>query len=114
MFAVWEPILVTDWFRPGGFVLGRIPDLRAHQYWDPHHLTAQRLAADARDPQPEQDCCIRKSVLWDLAAVYPPGVKWTDRVPPATFFNGPVVKVQEEFENALVASHLSQSAGRRD
>jgi hypothetical protein len=72
------------------------------------------LAADARDPQPEQDCCIRKSVLWDLAAVYPPGVKWTDRVPPATFFNGPVVKVQEEFENALVASHLSQSAGRRD
>ena len=75
-------------------MLARIPDLREHQYWDPGHLLAQRLAGDARDPQPKQKCCVRDGFLWDLTAVYPPGVKWTDRMPPATFFNGPVVKVQ--------------------
>ncbi len=108
MFAVWEPILVTDWMRPGAPVLGLIPDLRAHQYWDRGHLLAQRLAADAREPQPEQDCCTRKGILWDLAAVYPPGLQWTDHVPPAVFFNGPVVKVRDEFERAVTASRTGQ------
>ena len=42
VFVVWEPILVTDWQRPSASVLGRIPDARAIQYWDPSHLLALR------------------------------------------------------------------------
>jgi hypothetical protein len=102
VFAVWEPILATDWQRPGASVLSRVPDLRAHQYWDPKHLVAQRIAADARDPQPRQKCCVRDGFLWDVAAVYPPGVKWTAQMPPAVFFNGPVMKVKEDLERSVL------------
>ena len=102
MFAVWEPMLPTDWQRPGGSVLGRIPDARVHQYWDPSHLLAQRIAADARDPQPKQQCCVRAGILWDVAAVYPAGVQWAGQLPPAVFFNGPVVKVAGDLELALL------------
>jgi len=97
-------MLVTDWQRPTAAVLGRILDSRAHQYWDPAHLVALRLAADARAPQPRQQCCVRDGILWDLAAVYPPGVQWTAQVPPAVFFDGPIVKVKPELEPALATS----------
>jgi len=95
-------MLATDWQRPSASVLSRIPDTRAVQYWDPSHLLAKRMAADARDPQPKQKCCVRNEVLWDLAAVYPPGVQWTSQLPPAALFNGPVVNVKAELEQAIV------------
>ena len=49
VFAVWEPMLTTDWQSPTSGVLARLKDVRARQYWDPRHLVAQRLAADARE-----------------------------------------------------------------
>jgi len=101
VFAIWEPILPTDLAPPITLVLRRMPDSRVRQYWDPDHLLAQRMAADARQPQPTQDCCIRSGLLWDLAAVYPAGLKWTDRLPTATVFNGPVVDVTEAIDAAL-------------
>jgi hypothetical protein len=101
VFAVWEPMLPTDWQSPTSGVLARLKDVRVRQYWDPGHLLAKRLAADARDPQPKQACCLRNNILWDLAALYPPGVEWKDALPAATFFNGPVVKRKTELETAL-------------
>ena len=101
VFAVWEPMLPTDWQSPNSGVLARLKDVRARQYWDPRHLLAQRLAADAHPPQPKQACCLRNNILWDLAALYPPGVEWKDALPPATFFNGPVVKQKPALETAL-------------
>ena len=56
---------------------------------------------DARAPQPEQDCCVRSDILWDLAAVYPPGSIWSERMPTATVFNGPVVDVTVAIEGAI-------------
>jgi hypothetical protein len=41
------------------------------------------------------------NILWDLAALYPPGVEWKVALPPATFFNGPIVKRQPDLEAAL-------------
>jgi hypothetical protein len=98
VFAVWEPILVTDWMSPGSGVLSRLKDARARQYWDPRHLLAQRLATGVH---PKQDCCLRNNILWDLAALYPPGVEWKDALPPAVFFNGPVVQRKPDLETAL-------------
>jgi len=98
---VWEPILVTDWSRPGAVVVGRIPDVRAHHYWDPSHQVARKLAADARDPQPRQECCVRDGKLWDLAAVYAPGAQWNGQLPPAVFFNGAVARVKSDLEKAV-------------
>ena len=68
--------------------LANLKDVRVQQYWDPEHLLARRLAADARDPQPKQACCLRDNVLWDLAALYPAGDEWKAAIPPAIFFNG--------------------------
>jgi hypothetical protein len=75
------------------------------QYWDPNHLLATQMKKDARAPQPEQDCCIRSGILWDLAAVYRPGTIWSDRMPAATVFNGPVVDVTDAIEDAIAPGH---------
>ncbi len=94
-------MLTTDWQSPGASVLARLKDARAQQYWDPQRLLALRLAADARDPQPKQACCLRDNVLWDVAALYPAGAEWKDALPPAIFFNGPIVKRGPELEKVL-------------
>ena len=98
---MWEPILATDWQAPGTLVLARLKDAHAQQYWDSGHLLAMRLAADARDPQPRQECCLRRTILWDLAALYPPGVEWKDALPPAVFFDGPIVRRRSALDAAL-------------
>ena len=99
-------MLPTDWAAPASSVLRRLSDGRVQQYWDPNHLLATQMKKDARSPQPEQDCCTRSGILWDLAAVYPPGAVWSDRMPTATLFNGPVVDVTDGIEAAsLEAVH---------
>ena len=98
---MWEPILPTDMAPPITSVLGRLSDRRVQQYWDPDHLVATQMAADARPPQPQQDCCRQSGNLWDLAAVYPKGASWSDRLPTATVFDGPVVDVTAAIEAAL-------------
>ena len=94
-------MLPTDWAAPASSVLRRLSDGRVQQYWDPNHLLATQMKKDARSPQPEQDCCTRSGILWDLAAVYPAGAVWSDRMPTATLFNGPVVDVTDGIEAAL-------------
>jgi hypothetical protein len=96
-------MLATDLTAPTSLVLQRLKDARARQFWDPRHTLAARLTADARPPQPRQHCCDQKGVLWDLVAVYPPGEVWTEHLPAATFFDGPVVKVQAGLEARLAS-----------
>ena len=98
---VWEPILLTDFGAPITSVLARAPDHRVQQYWDPAHVLATQMSADARPPQPKEECCTHSGTLWDLAAVYPKGVLWEDRLPLATVFNGPVVGVTDAVKAVL-------------
>ena len=101
VFAVWQPMLPTDWSAPTAGVLGRLPSRRVRQYWDPHHLIAKRMGADARAPQPTPDCCEQEGILWDLAAVYAPDAIWMDRMPPAVLLNGPVVSIAEDLRVSI-------------
>jgi hypothetical protein len=101
VFAVWQPMLPTDWSAPTAGVLARMDDARVRQYWDSDHLVAKRFGADARTPQPEPDCCERDEILWDLAAVYAADATWSNQMPPATFVNGPVVGVAEDIAKAV-------------
>ncbi len=110
---VWEPILSTDWSPPTTFALGRIPGERVEQYWDPNHLIAKRHAAERRAPQPSEECCEQNGILWDLVAIYPRGATWTDRLPTAVLFNGPVVDVKADLESRIVASPTLISEGVR-
>ncbi len=40
VFAVWEPMLPTDWSSPNTHVLARLSDPRVIQVWDKKHLIA--------------------------------------------------------------------------
>lgn len=96
-------MLPTDWSAPASSVLKRLSDRRVQQYWDPNHVLATQMKNEARGPQPVQDCCVRSGILWDLAALYPPGATWSDKLPSAVVFNGPVVDVISEIEAALAS-----------
>lgn len=106
MYSVWEAVQPWDVAPPGRWVMSTLSDPRARQFWDPRHLIAQRLAADARPPQPTEDCCTRQGTLWDIAAVYPAGATWTDRIPPAVVFNGPIIDVADAIESAVAPGLL--------
>lgn len=79
MFAVWEPILPTDYSSPGTAILARLSDRRVTQYWDKGHLFAEKLGHTVEsDPgQPQPKCCTRQGIQWDEVAVYPPDVVTT-------------------------------------
>ena len=91
VFAVWEPILPTDWSPPTTSALGRLSDRRVVQFWDKDHVLT-KIMAESRDPKSGPDCCVRKGVLWDLIAVYPAGAIWDQSLPAPVLFNGPVVR----------------------
>jgi hypothetical protein len=101
VFAVWQPMLPTDVSAPTSGTLGRLSDARVRQYYDPNHLLAKQMGADARAPQPVPECCTRKGILWDLMATYPQGRLWTDKIPVAEVFNGPVVDVLDGLTKLL-------------
>jgi len=94
-------MLPTDISQPTTSTLGRLSDRRVRQFYDDDHVLAARMKADARSPQPVPDCCVQTGILWDLMAIYTPGDKWTDKMPVATFFNGPVVDAIEGLTSAL-------------
>jgi hypothetical protein len=101
VLVVWEPILSTDWRSPSGRTLGRIPDTRARQFWDPKHLVAQQLSRIAKEKsQSLPGCCLNKGNNWDEAILYAPTLKWSDKPIPA-FWDGPVVKTIAGLERAL-------------
>jgi hypothetical protein len=58
VFAVWEPILPTDWSAPGANVLDRLKDRRVRQFWDSAHTVPDVLkrAEGAGQFHPECAC----------------------------------------------------------
>jgi len=86
-----------------------VTDPRVRHVWDREHRIARQLARDARSPQPEPECCTRDGILWDLVAVYPPAVVWTETMPPAVLFDGPVLHKQSELDR-LVAQVNGRAA----
>jgi hypothetical protein len=57
VFAVWEPMLPTDWERPNTHVLERLSDPRVIQVWDSNHLIAGLIERGASGRRPR--CCDR-------------------------------------------------------
>jgi hypothetical protein len=90
-------MLPTDWARPSGFVMARIADPRAIQFWDKDHLVATELRQQF--PSSQSLCCQRNAILWDVAALYPKGVAWGSSTP--TFFGGAVLDVAGDVRQRL-------------
>jgi hypothetical protein len=104
VFAVWEPILPTDWSAPGTSVLDRLNDHRVRQYWDPGHLLAAVIKRAATTGQLHPDCCEHNGFFWDLTAAYAPGARWSDTLPEPVFLNGTVVQNAASLESIMAKS----------
>jgi len=94
IFAVWEPMLPTDWGRPSTHVMARLSDPRVTQFWDRNHLIAGLVerGADGRRPA----CCTRNGHWWDVIAAYPPASKWTSVAPVPELLNGTIVQTASQ------------------
>jgi len=90
VFVVWEPVLFTDWHAPGAGAVGRLPDARVTQFWDPRRSLSQAIR--------------RGPVVWDYVAIFPPGVRWLDAFPAPQFSGAPVVRVIDDFRRRLSAN----------
>lgn len=82
VFVIWEPVLATDWGKPGSGLTSNVADARAVHYWDPE----RRLSGMFGGPGKVEELSERreigfkmKDVVWDAALVYAPGVKWGAR-----------------------------------
>lgn len=93
-------MLPTDWYRPTRPTLKRVSDARAEQYWDKGHLVAAQVAQQLQHFHgSEPRCCDDGGVLWDMAAVYPPGVTWNSAAP--KYDDGPIYRIAGTLEHAL-------------
>ncbi len=102
VFVVWEPMLPTDWYRPTRPTLKRLSDSRAVQFWDTHHLIAGQLKQQLQQFHgTHPSCCEDRGHLWDMAAVYPPGIEWGDAAP--KFDDGPVYRIAPDLQRACSA-----------
>lgn len=99
IFAVWEPMLPTDWSRPNTHVLARLSDPRVIQFWDSKHLIASLMEKGAAGRHPA--CCTRNGAWWDVIASFPPASKWTDAAPAPDLLNGTIVRTAPELEGEL-------------
>jgi len=79
VFAVWEPVLTTDFTAPSTSALARLPDLRVAQYWDGKRELSHVLGEHNRS-----------TVVWDYIAVYEPGTLWQDAPPKPVYSDHPV------------------------
>ena len=101
VFAVWEPILPTDWSKPSSSALGRLSDRRVRQFWDPNHQVAVALKKAEEAGQLHPNCCTRKGILWDLIAAYTPGALWKEMLPEPMLLNGTMVESAPELASVL-------------
>lgn len=98
VFAVWEPILPTDWARPNTHVLARLSDARVTQFWDKKHLIAQLVQKEANGRHPA--CCTWNGIWWDVIAAYPPAKGESSLAEPG-LLNGTIVRTAPQLEAKL-------------
>lgn len=99
VFAVWEPMLPTDWEQPSTHVLARLSDPRVIQVWDRNHLLAGLIARGTEGRHPA--CCNLRGNLWDVIATYSPGVKWATDAPAPQLLDGTIVRTVPKLEAEL-------------
>lgn len=97
VLVVWQPMLPTDWGRPGTASLGRLGDPRVRQFWDADRTVAQALKASFAEREDSLGCCVTDNVWWDLIAVFPPGAVWQERFPEPLLLDGTVEDVADRF-----------------
>jgi hypothetical protein len=102
VFVIWESVLWTDFAPPSSKVLSLISDSRASQYWD-KDLVLSANADSLGDLGRRQAAAAagKKAVVWDVAAIFPPGARWDANFPSPTFASRPVIARIDEIQRRL-------------
>ena len=98
VFVVWEPVLWRDLAPPTSKVLSLISDSRASQYWDKELLLSAKTDSLRRQPDSASG---KKAVVWDVAAIFPPGARWDANFPGPAFSSRPVIARINEIQRRL-------------
>jgi hypothetical protein len=98
VFVVWEPVLWTDLAPPTSKVLSLISDSRASQYWDKDLVLSAKADSLERS---RREVAGKKAVVWDVAAIFPPGARWDANFPSPTFVSRPVITRIDEIQRRL-------------
>jgi len=101
VLTVWQPILPTDWGKPGTGALHRLSDARVRQFWDAEHIVARALEQSSQGRELQPSCCFQNGIWWDLIAVYPPGATWDATLPEPVLLEGTVEDAAPAFESLL-------------
>jgi hypothetical protein len=104
VFVVWEPVILTDVASPTAWVLSRITDPRAIQYYDKSLLLSRMLVKEARENRgylPGGEEMAQGTILWDCLLVFPHGGRWEETPPHPDFLGSTVVGDIREIRRRL-------------
>jgi hypothetical protein len=111
VLVVWEPVLWSDLAPPLSAVLSQIPDLRAIQSWDPHRTLSEEIVRAVSGRETELPCVgsiSADTIVWDVVAIFPPGVRWDARPPAPAYCGYPVLYEIDQLRTQLasMAGHV--------
>ena len=113
VLVLWMHITHSDRQPPNSLVLARVSDPRTIQWWDPHRLLSKVMQRDypADTLIAMQDTTgTPPPVIWNLVAMWRPGVTWTDHLPLPDFSGHPIDENVGAFRRRL--GELSRGATR--
>jgi hypothetical protein len=103
-FVVWEPVIWSDIGPPTSSVLALVRDRAAAQYWDAGLALSREIVRSINRAPREygfDEALPESFIVWDVAAVFAPGIEWDGEFPAPTFHAGPVVYREAELARAL-------------
>lgn len=106
VFVVWEPVRTADSIGPTPGTYARVPDRRVRQFWDRDRLLSQRMVRDILENPallPDSEKVTERTIIWDVAAVYPPKTRWDHAMPKPEYYGRPVAEISGELEERLMA-----------
>ena len=102
--VVWMHVTHGDRVPPNSLVLSTLFDRRVMQWWDPYRLVSKTML---RDFAPESAAALADTsggsqpLIWNLAAMWRPGVMWNDSLPQPDYAGHPLEQVIDQFRVKL-------------
>jgi hypothetical protein len=104
VFVVWEAIRNADTLGPPAGTYARIPDRRVRQFWDRDLSLSQRILHDVQDNPKllaDSGAVLQGTTVWDVAAAFPPKVRWDRAMPKPDYYGRPVAEIAPDLEKRL-------------
>jgi hypothetical protein len=101
VFLVWSAVRNQDKKGLPDGTLDRVPDPRVTQFWDRKLDLSKKIVRDVtKNPTAYEldDPIDSKTIVWDFAAVFPPGVRWERAFPVPAYFGKHVMAVIRDVE----------------